>query len=128
MTFDDVVIQYHGFQPTPAARSYVETMMREIHEESPYGATLKASFSRSKYLFKGTIRISSAAGPFFASASGPGLLEVTKLLLERMRRRLSKWKSKRFRREGLKDLFSKHWFGKTEESDQADGSIRETVA
>ena len=105
MAFSSLLIQYHGFHPSQFTQSYLSSMMEELHEESPYGSTLRATFSRKNKVIKGVVQITSAAGPFFAVASGTGLKEVSKKLTLQMRRRLEKWKSKRLHHnQSLKNL------------------------
>lgn len=102
MAFDDVFICYRGFHPSDFTKSYLSSIMREVHEESPYGALLKASFSRKKETFKGIVHVTSSAGTFFAAAKGRGVKEVSKKLLEQLRRQLDKWKTSRFKHESLR--------------------------
>jgi hypothetical protein len=71
--------------------------MQKIHDESPASATLRVSLSKiGEHAFKGFIRISSHAGHFFVQASGSGVIDLSHQLLERTRRKLEKWKRRRF--------------------------------
>lgn len=96
MPFNSLLIKYNGFHPSRFTESYLSSMMEELQHESPQGSTLRATFSRKDKVIKGVVQISSAAGPFFAVASGAGLKEVSKKLILQMRRRLEKWKSKKW--------------------------------
>jgi len=106
MKIGDIRIRYHGFHPSEYMKSHLDSIMQEIYDESPDGCSLRASFSRHKDILKGIIQVTSPAGHFFASATGKGLHEVANRLLLQMRRRLDKWKSKRFSHESLKHLFT----------------------
>lgn len=97
---DDFVIQYHGFSPSRFAQSYIQDLMEKLRDEAPASAALRISITKvDKHAFKGFIRISSQAGSFFAQASSSKLTGVAHRLLERMRRKLDKWKSRRFNRD-----------------------------
>lgn len=104
MLMDDLLLRFQGFQPTEEVRSYLNERMSELQEEAPYGARLDATFSRHGQSMKGVVTIHSFAGKFFAVASGANLVDVTQRLIERLRRRLDRWKSRRFRRPGLRDV------------------------
>lgn len=102
MRFEDISIKYCGFHPSEFMQTYLESLLHEIHEEAPYGASLRATFIRRERELKGIVRINSAAGSFMAIASGRGLHDVAKHLLDQMRRKLSKWKSRRFGPDSLR--------------------------
>jgi hypothetical protein len=104
MKFGDIHIRYHGFHPTDYTKSQVDAVLQEIYDESPDGSALKASISRKGDLLKGIVEVNSAAGPFFATATSRGLHDVLNRPLEQMRRRLGKWKSKRYQNESIKNL------------------------
>lgn len=94
---DDLFIQYRGFSPSKFAQTYVEDVMRKLHEEAPSSSLIRVSIARaSPKTFKGFVRISSHAGTFFAMGSSTSLIELAHQLLERTRRQLAKWKSRRF--------------------------------
>lgn len=104
MKFGDIRVRYHGFHPSDYTKSFLDSILQEIYDESPDGSNLRASFSRHKEVLKGIVQVNSPAGPFFASATGKGLHEVAQRLLQQMRRRLDKWKSKRFQHQSLKSF------------------------
>jgi ribosome-associated translation inhibitor RaiA len=106
MKIGDIRVRYHGLHPSEYTKSHLDSAMQEIYDESPDGSSLQASFSKHKDVLKGIVQISSPAGHFFASATGPNLHDVANRLLAQMRRRLNKWKSKRFSSESLKHLFT----------------------
>ncbi len=108
MSFEDISVKFSGLAPAEFTKTYVQTILREIYEESPYGSTLYASFSKHDGAIKGVVRINSSAGPFFAVASDENLAEVTRKLTEQLRRRLRKWKSKRFKHESIKNIYDKN--------------------
>lgn len=102
MLTENRFLKFQGFQPSDFTHSYLSDRMDAIHDESPYGSTLKAIFTRKDKLFKGMVTIYSSAGKFFAVASGHRLHDVTHKLTERIRRQLDRWKSRRFDRESLR--------------------------
>lgn len=104
MSYNDVQIKYNGLHPSDATQNYIESLLEEIHRESPYGSQVKATFSAKDHVVKGMVQVNSHAGPFFTVASGDDLKEVTYKLLQQIRRRLSKSKAKRFERESLKHM------------------------
>jgi hypothetical protein len=94
-------ILFHGFSPSQFARDYVQTLMDKIRDEAPSGANVRMQIKRvGERTFRGMVTIHSHAGSFFATASHPALIELGHELLERTRRELDKWKSKRFRTRG----------------------------
>ena len=99
---EDINIQYQGLHPSHETDVYLRAIMGELLEEAPYGASLKAQFSTKNDVVKGMITIRSVVGPFFCLATGGDLRVVGHQLLNQMRRRLDKWKSKRFNREGVR--------------------------
>lgn len=101
---DDCLLKIQGFHPTEFTRSYLNDKISAIHDEAPYGSTLKAVFTRRNHLFKGVVTIYSSAGKFFAVASGSRLRDVMHKLTEQIRKQLDKWKSQRFEHESLKDI------------------------
>ncbi len=65
----------------------------ELKSESPRSAVLKASFVKKNDVFKGIVKIQTAAGPFFASAANSSLKKVSEKLTGQLRRRIQKWKT-----------------------------------
>jgi hypothetical protein len=96
---DEQQIQYHGFHPSEFIESLINTKMTELLDEAPYGATLKATFTRKENEFKGVVTIYSSAGRFFAAATENNIKEVCQMLVGQMRKKLSKWKTFRFQQE-----------------------------
>jgi hypothetical protein len=97
------VIQYHGFHASEFTRAYMSERLDEIFDSAPYGANMKAVFTRKGRLFKGVITIYSSAGRFFAAASGRKVRDVAHRLTSRIRKQLDKWKSSRFENESIKE-------------------------
>lgn len=98
MFMDDMLLRFQGFTPSEFTRTYLSEKLSVIHEAAPYGSTLDANFTRKDNLFKGVVTIHSAAGKFFAVASGTRVKDVTHKLIEQIRRQLNRWKSRRFER------------------------------
>lgn len=97
MYADRLALQFHGFHPSDFTIDYVNSLLEELQEEAPYGATTKAHFARQGHDFRGVIEIHSRAGTFFARAEGTRLKDVGHRLLEQIRRQFDKWKSARFK-------------------------------
>jgi hypothetical protein len=97
MRTGDITVQFQGFHPSQFTRDYVEDRLAEIREESPFGAALRASFTRQKDVIKGIISVTSKRGKFFAVASAEQVDDVGRELFHRIRRQLNKWKETRFR-------------------------------
>ena len=102
---EDLVVQYHGFSPSNFVRTYIEDLLRKLHEESPSSSSLRAYVSRSEGAYKGFVRISSHAGNFFAIASSDGLVDLGHKLTERTRKQLGRWKRQRFSRGNRRARF-----------------------
>jgi cytochrome P450 len=101
MSYDDVHVQYQGFHPSDFTKSFIRSLLEEIHDEAPSGASVRAIFSKKDGNFKGTINVRSAAGPFFAMDVHSSLIGVAEHLLRQMRRKLDRWKSNRFKRDRI---------------------------
>lgn len=100
---DDFSIQYQGFTPTPVTRTYIQELMFRAHEGAPSASCLRVTISRTgRNSYKGILRISSSAGSFFSIASEQTPLAVAHQLLDRVRRQLDKWKSRRFPHETIR--------------------------
>ena len=105
---DEFNIQYQGFSPSEFAKTYIRQLMNKVHDEAPSSSTLRVTISKTgQNLFKGFVRISSSAGPFFVMASSDKLTELAHQLLERTRRQLDKWKTRRFSHETLRDSLAR---------------------
>ncbi|MFZ4404047.1 MAG: hypothetical protein ACOYOK_08100 [Pseudobdellovibrionaceae bacterium] len=104
MAADEVFVNYHGFHPSDISKKYIDMLLDEIHHEAPCGATLRAVFTKKDLIFKGTLNVHSSAGPFFAAATEESLKKVADHMLEQMRRRFEKWKSKRSQHSSIKDI------------------------
>lgn len=118
---DDFLLTYQGFHPSEFTRQYLEDRLGELHDECPYGSTLRVTFTRHEGEFKGMVRIHSSAGNFFAIATDAKLRETTKKLVEQVRRQLGKWKSHRFEHKSIRNLERKSWLieGENHESARA---------
>lgn len=95
MSFKDIVVQYQGFHPSEFTKSYLESLVGEVKREAPRGAKIRASFRRENKSIKAVLQISSYAGQFFASATGLGLHDISRKMLQQLRRQVKKSKSKR---------------------------------
>lgn len=97
---DGIQIHYQGFSPSQLTQDSIRQLMQRLYDEAPSMSTLRVTITRvGDDAFKGILRISSNAGPFFSVASGSQLTDVAHQLLERTRRQLDKWKSRRFMRK-----------------------------
>lgn len=107
-------IQYHDLHPSSASKEFIESVLQSIQNELPGGATARATFSLKDKVVKGMLQVSSYYGPFFSTATAEDLKTVTVKLVDQMRRRLEKFKSKRRSHEGLKDSFRRTRFEDSE--------------
>lgn len=105
---DELLIRFNGFQPSEFTRAYLDEKISAIYDEAPYGASLRADFSRLNREFKGLVTIQSPVGRFFAVARGTRLRDVTHRLTGQIRRQLDRWKSRRFDHRRLQDMEVKH--------------------
>lgn len=96
MSYEELVIQYHGFHPQEEIHTLVEKNMDYLLSLAPYGARLEASIEQVDDLLKGFISIKSSVGPFFCHSSNTNLLALTDDLVVKMAKNLNRWKSKRF--------------------------------
>jgi hypothetical protein len=104
MQTGDISIQFQGFHPSKFTREFVEERLAEILEESPFGAALRASFTRQKNMIKGIVSVTSKRGKFFAVASSNQVDDVGRQLFSRIRRQLTKWKENRFKPNNIELL------------------------
>jgi hypothetical protein len=111
---DEFIVQFHGFSPSPYAQMYVRELMEKLHEQAPASSSMRVIFNKTgPHSFKGTLRISSHAGPFFANASGSGLFDVSHELFDRVHRQLDKWKTLRFSHDSIRKAPRGLYEGKT---------------
>lgn len=97
MDAKEVRVQFRGFHPSEAFEAHVNDVLEEVYEEAPYGANVLATITREGNFFKGHLKVNSAAGPFFAVAADSSPRGVMDFLFQRIRRKLAKWKDRRFR-------------------------------
>lgn len=90
--------QFQGFQPSEFTKTQVDEVLSSLQQQAPYGAALSASFVRENDKLKGTIKVNSAAGRFFAVAEGSRLSEVSRRLMDQMKCQLARWKAVRFQK------------------------------
>lgn len=95
-------VHYHDFHPSNSTKEYIESILTTVQNELPGGARAKATFFVKDKVVKGTLQIGSYYGSFFGSAVAGDLHMVTMKLVEQVRRRLKKFKSKRRSHDGLK--------------------------
>lgn len=101
---DQMTVHFYGFSPSDFSREYLTNKLAAIQDEAPYGAQVRAVFSRRQNIFKGVITIHSAVGKFLAVSSGQKLKMVTQNLSDQLRRQIDRWKARRFERISLKNF------------------------
>lgn len=104
MLSSNLIIQYHDFNPSDYTKVYIESVINEIHSELPDGSRVKATFTKRDNLYKGMLNVGSYSGPFFAVATSDDFKQVLVKLVDQMRRRLEKWKSKKHSKKSIKHL------------------------
>lgn len=105
MLSNNVIVQYHDFNPSDYTKTYIQSVVSEIHSELPEGSTVKASFTKHDDLYKGMLNVGFHGGPFFAVATSDNFNDVLVKLVDQMRRRLEKWKSKKREKKSIKNIF-----------------------
>jgi len=101
-------VQYHNFHPSQATKEYIQDILTTLQQELPGGATAKAHFTIKDKVVKGMLQVGSYNGPFFSAATADDLHLVTVKLVEQVRRRLEKFKSRSRSHNGLKQSLKKH--------------------
>lgn len=101
---NNIVITYRNLHPTAETREFISSIVNEIYTELPPTSTIRASFSERDGHVKGMMHVHSYGGPFFAVAVSTSVNEIGSKLLEQMRRRIDKFKTKTYRRVSLKKL------------------------
>lgn len=96
MLKDELSLKFIGFRPSEFAQTSLNKTMSELLDEAPYGAMLKAAFTKKGLQYKGVVTIYSSAGRFFAVSTGSELKKVNHKLTEQIRKQFDKWKSQRF--------------------------------
>ena len=48
MNFNPISLRFNNFNPSARIQEHVQNIINEIHKESPYGATLRASFFKKE--------------------------------------------------------------------------------
>ncbi len=99
MKSEDVDLKFQGFDPSELMSTYLETILRAVHEESPYGSSIRATFTRTNDVIVGVLHITSAATSFVANTTGNGLKRVGEELVLQIRGQIDKWKQVRFQLE-----------------------------
>lgn len=93
------IAKFQGFQPSEFTKAQVDDFLSSLQQQAPYGAALSASFVRENDKLKGTVKVNSVAGRFFAVAEGSRLNEVSHRLMDQMKRQLARWKAVRFQKK-----------------------------
>lgn len=115
MLYENQFLNFNGFHVSEFTKAFLSQKLNALLEEAPYGANLNATFARKEpHVFTGIIAIYSSAGRFYAKASGHKLKAVIHKLVEQIRKQLSKWKSRRFQHESIKNLPLKNDFDQSE--------------
>ena len=103
---ETVQVHFHGFQPTDRSSSRLEEIAKELQLEAPQSSVIRMTFTMHEDKYHGTVHIHSSAGRFYADSIDDNLFVAGDLLLERVRRQLSKWKTRRLHE---KQNLSKAW-------------------
>lgn len=108
MVNQDIFIQYHGFHPSDYTQALLEGELRELHEWAPYGAAIKAHISRKNEELQATLRILSRGPSFFVKAKGTSLRDVSDRLFLQMKKKIGKWKARRFGKKSIERHVYEH--------------------
>lgn len=101
---NNIVITYRNIHPSAETKDYINSLVTEIYNELPGAATVRANFTAKDDVVKGMMHIHSHGGPYFAVAISTSIHEIGSKLLEQMRRRIDKVKTKAYRRVPVKRL------------------------
>ncbi len=104
MLKNNIVIQYHDFHPSENTKAFIDSTIQDIYGELPGGSTVRATFSAKDKVVKGMLQVNSFGGPLFVVSTSNDLHEMTMKLVEKMRRRLEKFKSKQHEKRSIKHL------------------------
>jgi hypothetical protein len=99
MFTEDWFVNFHGFRPSESARAHLTDRLSQILDEAPYRSNLQAAFTRKDGGIRGVLVIHSSAGHFSAFATGRNLNETANKVIRQIRKRLNRWKTRRFARE-----------------------------
>ena len=95
MFTQDVRVHYLGFHPSDKTDQTLRDWAEELRDEAPRAANVKAVYSRQGRSYQSEVRVTSKAGHFHAVVRGPNLYMVSREAHRRIRRQLSKWKTRR---------------------------------
>lgn len=122
MSKSRITIHYHDFHPTEFSKEFIESMINEIERELPVGSSVRLNFSIKDELVKGMLQVASGAGPLFSVAAAEDIREVALKLVQQMRRRMDRFKTKRRDRFGLKYI-AKSNMNKIQGGDEYDAGV-----
>ncbi len=101
---NSIVITYRNIHPSTETKAFIDSIVNEIYNELPATSTIRATFSSKDDVVKGMMHVHTNGGPFFAVAISTSVSEIGSKLLEQMRRRIDKVKSKTYRKLSVKRL------------------------
>lgn len=99
-----IVVTYRNLHPSAETQEYINSIINEIYNELPASSTIKATFSAKDDVVKGMVHVHSRGGPYFAVAISNSVNEIGTKLLEQLRRRIDKVKTKTYRKVSLKRI------------------------
>ena len=99
-----IVVSYRNLHPSNETQEYINSIVNEIYNELPASSTIKASFFAKDDVVKGMVHINSGSGSYFAVAVSTSVNEIGTKLLEQLRRRIDKVKTKTYRKISLKRI------------------------
>lgn len=99
-----IVVSYRNLHPSTETQEYINSIVNEIYNELPGSSTIKATFSAKDDVVKGMVHINSRGGPYFAVAVSTSVNEIGTKLLEQLRRRIDKVKTRTYRKVSLKRI------------------------
>jgi hypothetical protein len=109
MVGDDISIHYHGFHPSEYTQAHLDAQLRELQDWAPYGSAIKAHISRKNEVLKATLTVFSRGVSFFSKATGTGIRDVSDRLLQQARKKIGRWKTRRFRQKPKWQLQDIDW-------------------
>lgn len=96
MAFEDIQMEFVGFDPTEEVQRGFDQLLKVIYAESPSGCFIQASLSHSPDGYQGEILVSFQGGEFRASGVNADFKVLRVQLGEQIRFKLQDWRRSRF--------------------------------
>jgi ribosome-associated translation inhibitor RaiA len=92
----DVQFEFMGFKPDEQIKTFVSSVVDQLHFSAPSDAALKLVIKKSKDMIRASCRIASQAGTFVADTMSDNPIRAVQQIENKIRRQLDHWKKIRF--------------------------------